>query len=75
MARSIAVSQFKAECLSLLEEVAATGGELVVTKGGVPVVPVLPYAQRPTLQGSVTYAVSDEELIAPIEESWNAERP
>lgn len=74
MARSVAVSKFKAECLSLLQEVAATGEELVVTKRGAPIARVLPFEEPPTLRGSVTYLVSDEELIAPIDEEWDAEQ-
>lgn len=74
MPRSVAVSKFKAECLSLLQEVAATGEELVVTKRGAPIARVLPFEEPPTLRGSVTYLVSDEELIAPIDEPWDAEQ-
>jgi hypothetical protein len=29
--------------------------------------------EPPSLEGSVVYLVSDEELIAPIDEVWNAE--
>ena len=70
--RQITASRFKAECLGLLDEVAATGQELVVTKRGKPVARVVPVEEAPPLLGSVTYAVSDEELIAPIDEPWAA---
>ena len=72
--RSIAVSRFKAECLALLQEVAETGEELVVTKRGTPIARVVPVGEPPTLRGSVTYLVPDEELIAPVDEVWDAEQ-
>jgi prevent-host-death family protein len=73
MAREIAASRFKAECLALLDQVAATGEEIVVTKRGKPVARVTPVEKPPSLLGSVTYLVSDEELIAPLDEPWDAE--
>ncbi len=71
--RAIKASQFKAECLGLLDEVAATGQELVITKRGRPVARVVPVEDAPSLRGSVRFLVSDEELIAPLGEAWNAE--
>jgi prevent-host-death family protein len=73
----ITASQFKARCLALLDEIADGGGELIVTKRGRPVAKVVPVDDDVPLRGSVTYHVSDEELIAPIEVQWEAatERP
>lgn len=39
---SIAISQFKATCLSLLEQVRQTGQPLLVTKRGKPIAQILP---------------------------------
>jgi antitoxin (DNA-binding transcriptional repressor) of toxin-antitoxin stability system len=51
----------------------AQGGEpLIVTKRGVPVARVEPVEAPAPLRGSVTFAVSDEELIAPLPERWDA---
>lgn len=72
--RTIPVSRFKAQCLGLLDEVAKTGQTIVVTKRGRPVVRVSPLEPPPSLVGSVTFNVSDEELIAPLDLAWNAER-
>jgi prevent-host-death family protein len=36
--RTIPAGEFKARCLKLMDEVAATGGEIVVTKRGKPLV-------------------------------------
>lgn len=68
----ISASQFKARCLALLDQVAEGGGELVVTKRGRPVARVVPVDEATSLRGTVTYHVSDEELIAPIEVPWDA---
>jgi prevent-host-death family protein len=70
----ISASQFKARCLALLDDVAAGGGELVITKHGKPVAKVVPVDDAADLRGSVTYLVSDEELLAPIDLEWNAEK-
>ena len=72
MDRTISASRFKAQCLALLDEVAETGQPLVVTKRGRPVARVEPIAPPESLEGSVTFLVSDEELIEPIEAEWDA---
>ncbi len=75
MGRQISATQFKARCLALLDEVAASGETLVVTKRGKPVARVMPVEPAPSLRGTVTYLVSDEELIAPLWEDWEPELP
>ena len=72
--QKISASQFKARCLALLDEVAEGGSELVVTKRGRPVAKVVPADEEVSLHGSVTYNVSDEELIAPIDVEWESAR-
>ena len=70
--RRISASRFKAECLGLLDEVSTTGQPLVVTKRGKPVARVVPVEEAPPLLGSVAFLVGDDELIAPIDERWDA---
>lgn len=70
--KSLSASHFKARCLALLDEVALTGEEIVVTKRGRPVARVSAVSQPPPLDGSVTFHVSDEELIAPIDVDWDS---
>jgi prevent-host-death family protein len=71
--RTIPAGRFKAQCLRLLDDVAETGETIIVTKRGKPVAKIEPIEEPPSLKGSVIYLVSDEELIAPIDEVWNAE--
>jgi prevent-host-death family protein len=68
-------SRFKAQCLSLLDEVAESGEEVIVTKRGKPVARLVPLSPPESLKGSVTYLVSDEEFIAPLYEDWDPEFP
>lgn len=66
--KSIAVTEFKAQCLSLLEDVARTGEPLLVTKRGKPLARVTASGNvaitRPqdTLRGSVEY---EGDLVSP----------
>ncbi|MDQ3668899.1 MAG: type II toxin-antitoxin system prevent-host-death family antitoxin [Actinomycetota bacterium] len=55
----------------LLEEMKATGEELVITKRGTPIARVVPVEQAPSLEGSVTSLVDDDELLAPLAD-WDA---
>ena len=59
MTRRIKASEFKAKCLSLLDEVQATGETIVVTKRGKPVAQIEPVKAKPktlfgAMKGSVT---------------------
>jgi prevent-host-death family protein len=72
MSRQISVSRFKAECLRLLEEITQTGDELVITKRGRPLARVRSARQVPELAGSIDFLVSDDELMAPVGQDWDA---
>jgi prevent-host-death family protein len=72
--RTIAASKFKAECLALLDDVATTGQEIVVTKRGKPVARVVPVEPPRSLEGSVTILVSEEELLAPLYGDWDVDQ-
>jgi len=74
MAIRIAASEFKAKCLGLLDRVATTGETIIVTKRGRPVAQLSPVDEPPSLLGSVTFLVDDEELIKPILDPMDAER-
>jgi prevent-host-death family protein len=70
--RTVAASKFKAQCLAMLDEVAATGEEIVVTKRGRAVARVVSAETPSSLRGSVSFNVSDEELIEPLDIDWDA---
>lgn len=56
MARTIKAAEFKAACLKLMDEVAATGAEVVITRNGHPVSRLVPYREKPkSLFGCLRY--------------------
>ena len=73
MAKRVGAAKFKAECLALLDHVAATGEEIVVTKRGKPVARVVPVEEPPPLLGSGRILVDEEELLAPLND-WEIDR-
>jgi prevent-host-death family protein len=73
--RTVPAGKFKAQCLAMLDEVAATGEEIVVTKRGRAVARVVSVETPSSLRGSVSFNVSDEELIAPLDVDWDAATP
>lgn len=72
--KEVAVSKFKAQCLAMVDRVARTGEEIVITKRGRPLARVTPVAKPASLEGSVTFLVSDEDLLGPVEADWDASR-
>jgi antitoxin (DNA-binding transcriptional repressor) of toxin-antitoxin stability system len=56
----------------MLDEVAATGEEIVVTKRGRAVARVVSAETPSSLRGSVSFNVSEEELIEPLDVDWDA---
>ncbi len=72
MSRTMTATQFKAECLGVLDEVAASGESVTVTKRGKPVARVSAVVPL-ELRGSARMLVSEDEFLAPIDETWDAE--
>jgi prevent-host-death family protein len=70
--RTVSASQFKARCLAMLDEVASTGEEIVITKRGRAVARVSAAKEPDSLRGSITFNVSDDELVAPLDVEWDA---
>jgi prevent-host-death family protein len=74
MSRTIKASEFKAKCLALLDEVAETGGRLVITKNGKPVADVV--AHKPAKRNLIGLLKGRVEIlgdiISPIDVEWEA---
>lgn len=72
---SIRASEFKAKCLHLMDEVAATGDDLVITKNGKPVSRLVPYFHKPdSMFGLHSGSVKSlDDLIEPVDISWDVE--
>lgn len=72
--RTYTASRLKAELLGVLDDVAATGRPVIVTKHGRAVARIVPMSGPPALAGSVTFNVGDDELLEPIGDVWDVER-
>jgi prevent-host-death family protein len=68
--RHVPAGEFKSKCLALLDEVAATGQPLVITKRGRPVARLEPCEPARGLRGSV---LAQGDLVSPIELEWEAQ--
>jgi prevent-host-death family protein len=72
----IGAGEFKARCLSLLDEVAERRTELVITKRGRPVARLVPMdeAAEPDLFGCLRGAITvTGDILSPIEDEWDAD--
>jgi prevent-host-death family protein len=73
---NINAAEFKAKCLKLIDEVAATHEPLVISKRGKPLVKLVPIVdETPTslfgyMKGTVTI---HGDIVAPLNEVWSAE--
>jgi prevent-host-death family protein len=64
--KQMTASAFKAKCLQLMDEVAATGEPVIITKNGHPICQLVPYRRKPkTLYGALQGSIrSTGDLIA-----------
>ena len=72
---SLAAGEFKAKCLKLLDDVAASGQPLTITKRGRPVAQLVPMPAERALFGSMKGSVlMQQDIVAPIDdEAWEAD--
>ncbi len=73
---TVTAAEFKAKCLALMDEVAASGDSVLITKRGRPVARLVPAGELPqTLVGFWQDNVeSIGDVVAPVDERWNVER-
>lgn len=74
--RTIKASEFKARCLQLMDEVDATGEEIIITKNGRPVSKLAPVHERPiTIIGAMRDSVVIEgDILLSLDIEWEADR-
>ncbi|MXY83522.1 MAG: type II toxin-antitoxin system Phd/YefM family antitoxin [Gemmatimonadetes bacterium] len=74
--RTIKASEFKTKCLKLMDEVADSGVEIVITKNGRPVSRLVPYRdEEPTMFGRDRDRIRIlGDIISPLEFDWDEER-
>lgn len=73
--RTIKASEFKAHCLRLMEEVAQSGEEIVITKRGRPVSRLVPYRR----QSGASFGADRDiiriygDIVDPPDVEWEAD--
>ena len=74
--RTIKASEFKAKCLTLMDEVAESGEPVVITKNGKPVAQLGPVVARlKTLRGLHKGQIEIlGDIIEPLDVAWEANR-
>ncbi len=73
-ARTIKASEFKAKCLKLMDEVAETGDELIVSKNGRPVARLVPYRRKPKSLFGIDKGKIEilGDIVEPLDIEWEA---
>ena len=73
--RTMKASEFKARCLKLMDEVADTGEEIVITKRGKPVAKLTSHRERPKTLFGIDRGRLEilGDIISPIDVEWEAE--
>ena len=73
--KTIKASEFKAKCLKLMDEVAESGEEIVITKNGRPVSRLAPYRERPKQWFGRDRSVLriHGDIVEPTGVEWEAE--
>ena len=73
--RTIKASEFKAKCLKLMDEVAESGEEIIISKNGRPTARLVSYRERPKTLFGIDRGKLEivGDLISPIDVEWEAE--
>ena len=74
-ARIVKASEFKATCLKLMDEVATSGEEIVITRNGRPVSRLVPFRERPESLFGIDRGRLELRggVLAPVAADWDAE--
>jgi prevent-host-death family protein len=63
----IPAGKFKASVLRLLDRVARTGRDIIITKHGKPVARLAPVRKPRSLKGSV---IHEGDIVSPVRDEW-----
>ena len=71
---TVTAAEFKAKCLALMDQVAASGEGIVITKRGKPVARLVPAREPGTLVGFFREHIeSVGDVVSPMADGWDAE--
>ena len=70
--RAIEASEFKAKCLQLMDHVAESGEEIVITRNGLPISRLVPYRTKPeSLFGMDRGRIEIlGDIVEPLDAGW-----
>ena len=73
--RTIKAPEFKAKCLKIMDEVAESGEEIVITKHGRPVSRLMPYREKPKSMFGRDRDIIEihGDIVEPLDVEWEAE--
>jgi prevent-host-death family protein len=73
---TVGATEFKARCLELMDQVAATGNPVVITKRGKPVARLVPVERRPrSVVGALKgHVLIRGDIVSPTSVEWEASR-
>jgi prevent-host-death family protein len=76
-AKIMKAGEFKAKCLELMDQVAASGDSIVITKRGKPVAKLGPVVERPeTLAGFFKDKIKHiGDVVTPVAVDWGPAEP
>ena len=70
---SLSVSEFKAKCLSVLQDVSKQKKRIIITKRGRPIAEVIPHESKENVVPWDDTVVFMRDIISPVaEEDWEA---
>jgi prevent-host-death family protein len=76
--KTMPVTKFKAQCLSLIDEVHDKHEEIIITRHGKPVARIVPFDEKPdSIFGALReFGKITGDLVSPVDdpESWECER-
>lgn len=69
---TMSATDFRARCLGLIDEVAETGREIVITKRGKPVARLVPYRRKPKSLFGMGRGRMEilGDIVSPMPEEW-----
>ena len=70
--RTIKASEFKAKCLKLMDEVAESGEQIVITKNGKAVAKLSPYREKPDVIFGIDRDIIQihGDIVSPMPAEW-----
>ena len=76
MTKTITISKFKTKCLELIDEIANSKEELIITENQKPIAKLTPYQERPkTLRGQGIGQIKIlRDIMQPLNREWDARK-